>query len=365
MNNTNNSTGIMKVVCAILFLFFTFFYLYLYQADVLAMAQHVLSGGRTTYNALVGAVLLTFLLYLLQILVAAIVQLNGRAHALTYFPSLLLLTVLTDISPAIDEGFHFGWWWLALPLLIAAYIAVVWFCRQVQPFEQYSGKMSVFFSPLMAVNVGTLGVFFLLAATLCDNSDVFHYRMKMEGLMAKQKYAEALEVGRNSLATDSSLTCLRVICLEKTHQLGSRLFTYPLVGGSKSMIPNGTSVKVMMWKDPKVRIFLRKGQRIYPQTLEHRLTAYLLDKDIDGFAACLKRSGKRDYSQLPVHIREALTLYTHKRANALVVYHNDVMNSDFADFLALQKKYPDPVSRRSAVRDAYKNTYWYYFEYAS
>ena len=49
----------MRVMCAILFLCFSFLYLYEYQADVLAVAQHVLSDGQTHYNRTIGAVLIT------------------------------------------------------------------------------------------------------------------------------------------------------------------------------------------------------------------------------------------------------------------------------------------------------------------
>ena len=60
-----NSITATRITCALLFIIFTFTYLYSYQADVLAMAQHVLSEGKTHYNATVGALLITSVLYLL------------------------------------------------------------------------------------------------------------------------------------------------------------------------------------------------------------------------------------------------------------------------------------------------------------
>src|SRR5574344_134316 len=113
MNNTKNSAVVMKIFCAIIFIVFTYVYLYNYQAELLAMAQHVLSNGQTVYNRQVGAILITAVLFLLQVGVFAITQLKKRSHALTYFPSLLVLAVITDISPRIDEGFSFGaWLWI-------------------------------------------------------------------------------------------------------------------------------------------------------------------------------------------------------------------------------------------------------------
>ena len=57
----------MHVVCAVLFVLFTFCYLYFYQADVIAAAQHVFSGGQTRYDRLIGAVLITVGLFCLHL----------------------------------------------------------------------------------------------------------------------------------------------------------------------------------------------------------------------------------------------------------------------------------------------------------
>ena len=116
----------MRVMCAILFLCFSFLYLYEYQADVLAVAQHVLSDGQTHYNRTIGAVLITAVLYLLQIGVYAVTKLSKRTHAMTYFPSLLILAIITDISPDIDLHFSFGAWLVVFPLLLILYGFFVW-----------------------------------------------------------------------------------------------------------------------------------------------------------------------------------------------------------------------------------------------
>ena len=56
----------MVVTCAIVFLTFTFCYLFLYQAESLAYLQHTLSGGKTHYDRTIGAVIITFVLQLIQ-----------------------------------------------------------------------------------------------------------------------------------------------------------------------------------------------------------------------------------------------------------------------------------------------------------
>jgi protein-S-isoprenylcysteine O-methyltransferase Ste14 len=115
-NPSRNSTITVIVMCAIVFLAFTFCYVFFYQAESLAYLQHSLSQGMTTYNRTIGAVIITLLAVLLQYAVFRISGLRKRGHALTYFPSILALTVLTDVRPCGDVS-HF-WIWLAPVLLL-------------------------------------------------------------------------------------------------------------------------------------------------------------------------------------------------------------------------------------------------------
>ena len=85
-------------MCAIVFLTFSFVWLYCFQADVLAAAQHVLSKGLTSYKPLVGALLITLVLQVLQLIVYALTRLRKRSHALTYLPSMLALAMITNIN---------------------------------------------------------------------------------------------------------------------------------------------------------------------------------------------------------------------------------------------------------------------------
>ena len=99
-------------MCAIVFLTFSFLWLYFFQADVLAVAQHVLSHGKTHYNGLLGAVLITLVLWTLQVVVAVLLKLSKRCYAFTFLPSMLMLGLLSDIDTDIDRHISLGaWWW--------------------------------------------------------------------------------------------------------------------------------------------------------------------------------------------------------------------------------------------------------------
>ena len=89
---------------------------------------------------------------------------------------------------------------------------------------------------------------------------------------------------------------------------------------------------------------------------DDQLCSLLLDRKLDDFAVMLLKTYKVNAS-LPKHYKEALYLYTHTRSHPVVTMSDNVMDADFEDF---EKLVP---TTESAVRDAYGNTYWYYYKY--
>ena len=67
MDHKRNSTAKMRFACAIIFLVFAYTFLACYQADILAVAQHVLSDGKTDYFYTLAPLLVTFVCFLLQL----------------------------------------------------------------------------------------------------------------------------------------------------------------------------------------------------------------------------------------------------------------------------------------------------------
>ena len=62
----------MRAICTVLFCSFTFCYLFFYQADVMTVVQHLASGRQTSIIQLLGAVLITLTLKLLQMGVSSL-----------------------------------------------------------------------------------------------------------------------------------------------------------------------------------------------------------------------------------------------------------------------------------------------------
>lgn len=376
MTTTSKNGAVMpRMTCAVLFLIFTFLYLYDYQADILAVTQHVLSHGQTNYNRLVGALLITVVLWMVQIGVYAGTRLKGYTHALTYFPSLLLLGILTDITPNIGRESYIGHWWWLFPLLMVVYAGTVWLCKQFESVREQMGGGNVLRH--VWINLFTLTAFCLMTCSIGCNDYLLHYRMRMENEMRTARYDEALQVGVKETKTDSSLTLLRVWALSYKRQLGERLFEYPLVGRSASMLPNDRSVRLLML--PETTLYRHLGAyvkgcespmdylvklhaigRATPAAHDWLLCAYLLEGNMDAFANALPRYYDLK-KPLPKHYREALTLYTHTRKHPSIVYKDPVLEADYEDYQALCRKTADAQCRYSALRDSYGGTFWFYY----
>jgi hypothetical protein len=374
-----NSTVTMQVACAIVFCLFSFCWLYWFQTDVLAVAQHVLSGGVTHYNRTVGALLITFVLMLLQQVVTALVRLYHRSHAITYLPSMLFLAVISDVNPDMERGCVLGGWWIAVPLVILLWGGGVWVARQSLPI--LSEKMySNVFSRGTWMNLFQLTVMMLLVVATANSNAVFHYRAHAETALLTHDTDEALRVGWESHETDVHLTMLRAYALSQQGLMGERLFEYPIVGTGNDLLPLPSSRSRLLLLSADT-LFLHLGAKPrgkmtasrYYDLLErdtlatravadYRLCGLLVDRRIDDFAAQLPKYYAINDS-LPRHYREALVLYAHQRSHPTLIYHHAVMDEDWDDFHKLSSAYSDKRERKGKVYDHYATSYWYYYFY--
>lgn len=351
-----NGTAAARAVCAVVFCAFVFCYLFFYQADLLYAEQHVLSGGKTSYDRTVGAVLITVVLMVVQLGVYTLTRINKSAHFITYLPSYLVLTVLTAYAPSADGTFSFGHWSWASLLVLLVFTVIVLLARQMQAVERAGG--TGLFSRTMWINMSGMAAMSFLAGALSNGDDVFHYRMKMEMCLVRGDYAGALRAGHDADATDESLTMLRAYALAHEDQLGERLFEYSLAGGSEALQPHGTDARSIVFPDKYIKNMAR-----YKRAVDYKLCGYLLDGDIDAFVRLFAMHYGTGGQRIPKHYREALVLYTRSRSDPAVAYHDDALDEDYKDFLALERDHPDKGERAVSVRDTYEGTYWHYFFY--
>ena len=344
-----------QVVCAIAFWVFSFVYLYFYQTEVLSAGQHVLSGGRTYYQRLIGAFLITLVLYLLQRVLAYFVPLSKRGHALTYFPSLLILTIITDFTPDADKTSSWSGWWLAVPVLAIIYGAVLWVIRQIEPYEPETASKGLM-SRTTWVNLLTMSVMFITVGIFSNGDEAFHYRMRMEQLILHEKVDDALKVGKRSLATSPSLTMLRAYALSQQGLLGERFFQYPVPEGIEQLANDSISMQAILIPDTLIRIITETPR----SRVDYKLINLLLDKDLNTFASLATKVYPD--SVMPKHYAEALAYYHYYSGQPKEESSDRVTETDFNDFRKMEKEYHGK-ELRNQLRRTFGNTYWYYYKY--
>lgn len=382
--NRNNSTVSIRLMCAIVFLLFSFSYLYYFQADILAVAQHVLSKGMTRYNPLVGALLITLALQLLQLLVYVLLRLHKRSHALTYLPSMLVLAVITDVNTDLGDHFSLGSWWWLFPLIILLWLPIALFARALRDVEPESEPVGLF-SRAMWINMLVMCFLMIIVVSVGNTNAVFHYRMRAETALMNGDYQRALRQGRKSLETDADLQMIRMYALSRTGEMAEHLFEYPVAGNSSVMLPVegkshfsmyptdslykflGARPRGAMTTSRYLELMLRRDTLADKRIADYQLCGLLLDKRLDDFVLSLLRHyGRGDtlnIDRLPRHYREAMSLYTHLRSKPVVVYRNSVMDEDWRNLQELEAQYPDTTERKGRVEEHYRGTYWYYYEY--
>jgi len=376
----HNSTVTVRVTCAIVFACFSFAWIYCFQSDLLAVMQHVLSEGRTVYHPLVGAILLTAFLLLIQLVVYASTQLKKRSHALTYLPSMLVLALLTGVSPKADGSSIFDWHWYLPVIVLLLWFPAVWLARQLQDVE--NDRDFSLISRTMWINMLIMALQMMFVAWVGNTNAVMHYRLKTELLLSEGKYKKALEVGRHSLESDADLLMLRMYALAREKALGDRLFEYPVTGTSDQMLPTDGQRRLLLCPVDSLYRFLgarpvtpmapmhylklllarQSSANRQQSAVNYYLSGLLIDRQLDRFAREVGKYYALD-DDLPKHYREALVLYTHSTSHPVFVYHHAVTEEDWRNLQELERQYPDPTERKVKVAEQYQDTYWYYFEY--
>ena len=379
-NLEDGSATVVRTVCAIVFLLFVAIYVFFYQEDTLALTQHILSGGATIYSRVIGGIIITIVLALLHFTTAKVMRTKPLCiYALSCFPSLYILAMLTDFDTSQPLS-PWRWWAILMPLAAAVWWGVVYFlgellryrCSDIRHEEGYLART-------LGCNIFILAAMMIGVGLLSNSNDITHYRLRMERLLMHGEYAKALEVGKASDKTDASLTMLRVFALAHEGRLGDELFKYPVRGTSASIVPELSDGKMLMLSPDSVYRMLgaipRHGQTIKnylkaivksgqatKAAIEYQLCGMLIDKDLDGFVNLLMKTHKID-DTLPLHYREALILYTHRRSSPKVVYRNTVMDTDYDDMQRLEAETKSPGERRIQIYKQFSGTYWEYFDY--
>lgn len=360
----------------IVFMAYSFCYIFILQSDMLAYLQHVLSEGHTTYNRLVGSLIVVFLVFIIHAAVSAITRLPEKLYAFTFLPSALFLAVLTDLI----ADYSLCKLLIYLTVLVLTVLFYIKTANSASSHRRKSDSSSVYISNVLILCI------MMVVVGLCGNSnDKQHYELKMERLLNESKYEEAVKVGAKSLVSSERLTCLRAFALSKSGLLGEKMFEYPVTSTENALlIPRKDSTHMIFHPDNIYKylgafpgetstsyqfLHLISSQpdllKSRPQIKDYLLTTALLRKNLDLFASEIKRF--YDFSDstlvLPKHYGEALVLYSHLRTKPKVTYNNTLTETNYKDFVEFSEKHKDRLTRANAVRQHYGDTYWWFYYY--
>ena len=373
--------------CTILFGLFSFFYLFFLQSELLAEAQFVFSHGVTTYSSFFGALMITIILILVQLLTARLSKLHGKTYAVTYFPSFMLLGVLSSIDRDVLADFSFGNWAWIMPLLLVMYCLVVLIIKQIEfHFSSFDDESHT--SRYLWPNYLILLIQILWCGSLQDADDVFLYELKAEQYVIDGEYGKAAEVGRQSLRTSRRLNQLRCFALSQMGELGDRLFDYPQPYRGEGLIDItdtlayerftsrdvcealGTYCGKSIRSVNRYLDIVMESETARTDTLvgEYYLCNRLLNNDLQGFLRTLPLyhniTDSTPLTDLPKTYKEALVIEASAISeDSLNNFCDSLILQSYREYKALQEAYKDDTERLNYSRRQFGNTYFFHHDY--
>lgn len=368
---------ILTVACGILFSVFCFVYLFLLQKDVVGALRYPFAHGRTHYSPVIGAVIITIVLLIFRWEINGLMGLKGPVRSFSYFPSCLLLGVLTDIDYSIFHGGNIEnkWLWL-LPLLLLIYVVITFTLRRV--FRTWLEEECPI---LMLVNSNVAILTLLCLMTVCiGNTNVnFHHELAVEQAIQNHEYAAARQVGVKSLETTRTLTALRAYAMSLDGTLGDHLFEYPQYYGVNGLMFEPHSQETLCLNADSLYLYLgaepRKEERTIDYlsricrnetgshaALDYYLCALLLDKNLNGFVSALD-AYYLEQDTLPRHYREAVAIYKHTHPGYFTEMEDPLLVQQLDEYFSYQKEFTSSIEEKNRMRREYGKTYWWYYHY--
>lgn len=370
MRKKQNTTPLpVMLVCAVVFYIFTFLFIYIYQTATLTFAQHVLSGGVTFYRPLVSTLLICIICCIIQQLMHHATNLRPELHVLSYAPSFLILAVMTAIDQDSGGGITMRSWvgWLPLVVILSLIIIIKVQGSLISPPRQ---KSSLATSRTLSSNIIIMTLMMMLTANAANGDELLHRQVRAERMMLSGKYNDIVAAERSNalyktfpsdypegevpyLSTDTTLTLMRYISLDKQHLLADSLFTQPVAASSASLI----------YLEGVRPLLFRQGFLRRTKSADYILCSMLADCNLDGFARKFSTlyPDTIPYDSIPRHYREAVVIYCHTRSNPIIQQRDSIIEADYRDMRSIIRATPDKVERKHALWTSYRNTYWYYY----
>ena len=375
--NKRRTARIVTVASGLLFVTFSIVYLAVFQKDVLEALHYSLAQGKTKYSPWGSAFFITFVLMVLCWAINAFVRLKGPLKSLSYFPSCLLLGVLTDVGYGVyqGEGFSMLWGWL-LPLLLGIFLLLGLLVRKVICFDAES-ESDVMVN--VNSNLSILLVLCLMTVGIGNTNIHFHHELQMEEALRRQDYEEAFKVAEQSMDPSRNLTALRAYAMSREGSMGEKLFHYPQLYGASGLLLEGAKERALRLNVDSLYVYLGNRpalgesalgffRRICKEetgnytTLDYYLSALLLEKKLDEFV--------KEYEELyivcdsiPTYYRQALYLYGRMNGDCIEEISDESLEALWLKYVTKQEELSGERGEANRMRREFGDTYWWYYQY--
>ena len=375
--NRRRTARIIAVASGLLFSAFSFTYLSVFQKDVMEALHYSLAQGKTVYAPWMSAVLITVVLLVLRWAVNALIGLKGPLKALSYFPSCLLLGVLTDVGHNVYHGGGISdtWGWM-LPLCLVLYGVLGWLLARaarlwLNPEMPDIWVVNSNFMTLLMLCFMTIGI---------GNTNVhFHHELQVEEALRKQDYGRALQVAEKTMDPSRNLTALRAYAMSRQGTMGEDLFRYPQLYGAAGLLMGTSDEKALRLNADSLSVYLGAKpalgepaltffRRICEEesgnytTLDYYLSALLLEKKLDEFVRAFDELYTvRD--SIPYYYRQALFLDSKMHPSAVTDSADVALEELWGKYLQKQQELSGQRGEANYMRREFGDTYWWYYQY--
>ena len=375
--NRRRTARIIAVASGLLFSAFSFTYLSVFQKDVMEALHYSLAQGKTVYAPWMSAVLITVVLLVLRWAVNALVGLKGPLKALSYFPSCLLLGVLTDVGHNVYHGGGISdtWGWM-LPLCLVLYGALGWLLARAARLWLNQEMPDIW---VVNSNFMTLLILCFMTIGIGNTNVHFHHELQVEEALRKQDYGRALQVAEKTMDPSRNLTALRAYAMSRQGTMGEDLFRYPQLYGAAGLLMGTSDEKALRLNADSLSVYLGAKpalgepaltffRRICEEesgnytTLDYYLSALLLEKKLDEFVRAFDELYTvRD--SIPYYYRQALFLDSKMHPSAVTDSADVALEELWGKYLQKQQELSGQRGEANYMRREFGDTYWWYYQY--
>lgn len=376
----------MKSMFRIIFSLFLFLFFLSAQNDVLTLLRSLVVHRPVEPYPLLTALLLTLVMYGLVRGVTAVLH-RFRYSATIAYVSVSWLSVVLVSLPFAGLGRHFV---LLLTAVVLALLGEYWTKRLDRKWGSRRNLWQNFFPPVLRLLV--LGLYMGIGAAATDYE---HFELRTAESIRSRNLQKAYTVGETSLACSPRLFAMRSYLMAVTapQRLGNEVFKQPIPlhsNGAALLFPDDELQPLLLPADSLSHLLgaaRRQGEApvaylkrcAYAEkerkakqaatgrvAADYYLCALLLDRNLDTFAREISQfySSEIASCKLPRYYAEALVFYIRSRMHPVVSYRNSAIETNFRDYVELERKLKHSAERYNMLRRSYGETYWWWYTYA-